>query len=75
MSETPNQKETTFHQELWQTFVDQWKKLMNWMKLNPNEPIILALLRYIYKIPVLLFVLFISPFALLFLVFTFVVLL
>lgn len=72
--EDDNSKELSFQQELWQAFVERWKALMQWMLPDKKEHIIVSILKYIYKIPVLLFVLLISPFALLFLVFTFVVL-
>lgn len=69
------EKDLSFQEELWQIFVNQWKALMQWMKPNPKEHFILQIIRYIYKIPVLFFVICISPIALFFLFLTFVVLL
>lgn len=68
-------EDLSFQQELWNTFVERWKALMEWMKPEKQHSILVNLLKYIYKIPVLLFVLCISPFVLLFLFIIFVALL
>lgn len=68
------EEELSFQGELWQMFVNQWKSLIHWMKPDPKEHFLLQGIRYIYKIPVLFFVICISPIALFFLFLTFVVL-
>lgn len=70
--EKQNLEDLTFQQELWNTFVDRWKALMNWMAPQKKDGILLNIIKYIYKIPVLIFVLCISPFVLIFILIMFV---
>lgn len=67
------QNDKTYKDEIRESIQEWIKRVIGWFKYRKGENILMYIIQLIWKIPVLIIMLLLSPFLLIILVFTFVV--
>lgn len=75
MSLNSEDEDLNIHQEFLKLFKEFVQKVLNWVKPNKKDNLILKIIKLIFKIPVVLLLTILSPIAFLILFFTFIILL
>lgn len=57
----PVPKKKTAGEEIWEAISSAYKALENWVRPNKNQPVILQIVLFIAKLPVLFLLLLFSP--------------